>query len=111
MLAHIYLPADGKLSHSPAVEDQNRAGLVIGTCHSDNPLSETAPASATLEAAWIVPKQGSLGARVAMVAAEFGPNKCEANRRRTGEGDFGAGRQRTEEGGKRAPERYGTLEH
>lgn len=94
-----YLFTGGRQASTPTVEGQNRAGLVVGTCHSDSPLSETTPASATLEAAWIVPKQGSLGAWVAMVAAEFGPNKCEANRRWTGEGDSSAGRQRKEERG------------
>lgn len=34
-----------------------------------------------------------------MVAAEFGSNKREGNRRRTGEGDFGVARKGTEKGG------------
>lgn len=72
---------------------QSTAGLVVETCCVDSPLTQTAPASATLEAPWIAPRQGSLGAWVAMVAAEFGSNKHEGSRLWTGEGDFGVARE------------------
>lgn len=68
---------------------QNQAGLVVATCRGDSPLTPTTVASATLEAPWILPRQGSLGALVAMVPAEFGSNKREGNRRWAEEGDSG----------------------
>lgn len=63
---------------------QSQASLVVATCHSDSPLMQTTPASATLEAPWTLPRQGSLGALVAMVPAEFGSNKREENRQWVG---------------------------
>lgn len=91
--------------------DQSQAGLVVATCRGDSPLTQTTPASATLEAPWILPRQGSLGALVAMVPAKFGSNKREGNRRWAGEGDFGVARQRIErrKRGGGGPECYGNL--
>lgn len=75
---------------------QSKASLVVATCCGDSPLTQTTPTSATLEAPWIVPRQGSLGALVAMVPAKFGSNKRERNRRWAREGYFWVARQRIE---------------
>lgn len=101
MAGHVsqQLVKGGQRASTPTEAGHNRAGLVAATCRGDSPLTQTTPASATLKAPWIAPRQGSLGARVAMVAAEFGSNKREGNRRWTGEGDFGVARKGTERRG------------
>lgn len=81
---------------------QSQAGLVVATCRGDSPLTLTTRASATLEAPWILPRQGSLGALVAMVPAEFGSNEREANRRWAGEGDTGVAKTEAREMERRA---------
>lgn len=88
---------------------QSQAGLVVATCRGDSPLTLTTPASATLEAPWILPRQGSLGALVAMVPAEFGSNKREANRRWGWGGGLWGGKTEAREKERGVPECYGNL--
>lgn len=77
-----------------AAAGQNQTGPVIATCRWNSPSVQTTPSSATLQAPWILPRQGSMGAPVAMVPAKFGSNKREGNRRWAKEGEFVVARQR-----------------